>query len=60
MFAYLEGTVDPVDERSAVIDVGLIGFRVQAPAPVLAALRPKRAFRGISLRLSSRDLFHNH
>ncbi|NLX48344.1 MAG: Holliday junction branch migration protein RuvA [Methanospirillum sp.] len=28
MFAYLEGTVDGVDERSAVIDVGGVGFRV--------------------------------
>lgn len=42
MFAYLEGAVDSVDDRSIVIDVGGVGFRVLAPAPVLVTLRPER------------------
>ncbi|HOT94927.1 MAG TPA: Holliday junction branch migration protein RuvA [Methanoregulaceae archaeon] len=55
MFAYLEGTVDSVDERSAVIDVGGIGFRVQAPAPVLAALRPERGRVRVHTHLAVRE-----
>ena len=39
MFAYLEGTVDSVDERSAVIDVGGVGYRVFATWPVAQALQ---------------------
>ena len=42
MFAYLEGTIDSVDERAVVIDVGGVGFRVLASGPVLASLRPER------------------
>ena len=39
MFAYLEGTVDSADERSAVIDVGGVGYRVFATWPVAQDLR---------------------
>ena len=39
MFAYLEGKVDAVDERSAVIDVGGIGYRVFVTSPTVHALR---------------------
>ena len=39
MFAYLEGTVDTVDERSAVIDVGGVGYRVFVTYPTVQALR---------------------
>lgn len=33
MFAYLEGTVESVDDRSAAIDVNGVGYRVFATAP---------------------------
>ncbi|MEN6341499.1 MAG: Holliday junction branch migration protein RuvA [Methanospirillum sp.] len=39
MFAYLEGKVDAVDERSAVIDVGGVGYRVFVTYPTVQALR---------------------
>jgi Holliday junction DNA helicase RuvA len=39
MFAYLEGKVDAVDERSAVIDVGGVGYRVFVTHPTTQALR---------------------
>jgi len=39
MFAYLEGEVAAVDERSAVIDVGGVGYRVLIPVPTAQALR---------------------
>jgi holliday junction DNA helicase RuvA len=39
MFAYLEGKIDAVDERSAVVDVGGVGYRVLATWPVLQALK---------------------
>ena len=35
MFAYLEGKIDPVDERSAVIDVGGVGYRVFVTSPTV-------------------------
>ncbi|MGD9936512.1 MAG: Holliday junction branch migration protein RuvA [Methanoregulaceae archaeon] len=55
MFAYLEGAVDSVDERSVTIDVGGIGFRVLAPAPVLAALHPERGRIRIHTHLAVRE-----
>ncbi len=39
MFAYLEGKIDTVDERSAVIDVGGVGYRVFVTSPTVQALR---------------------
>jgi Holliday junction DNA helicase RuvA len=39
MFAYLEGRVDAVDERSAVIDVGGVGYRVFVTSSTVQALR---------------------
>jgi holliday junction DNA helicase RuvA len=39
MFAYLEGKIDTVDERSAVIDVGGVGYRVFVTYPTVQALR---------------------
>lgn len=39
MFAYLEGKVDAVDERSAVIDVGGVGYRVFVTFPTVQDLR---------------------
>ena len=39
MFAYLEGKIDSVDERSAVIDVGGVGYRVFVTSPTVQALR---------------------
>ncbi len=39
MFAYLEGEVAAVDERSAVIDIGGVGYRVLITWPTVQALR---------------------
>jgi Holliday junction DNA helicase RuvA len=39
MFAYLEGPIDSVNERSAVVDTGGVGYRVFTTGPVLQALR---------------------
>lgn len=41
MFAYLEGTVDSVNERTAVIDVGGVGYRVFVTAPAARALHQR-------------------
>jgi Holliday junction DNA helicase RuvA len=42
MFAYLEGTVESVDDRSAVIDVNGVGYRVFATAPVMQQLHREK------------------
>ncbi len=39
MFAYLEGTVDGVDERSAVVDVGGVGYRIFVTQPTARSLQ---------------------
>ncbi len=55
MFAYLEGAVDSVDERSVTIDVGGVGYRVFAPAPVLESLRTERGRVRVHTHLTVRE-----
>jgi holliday junction DNA helicase RuvA len=61
MFAYLEGTVDAVDERSAVVDVGGIGYRVFVTVPTIRALRsadgPVRVHTHLAVREDAWSLY---
>lgn len=55
MFAYLEGKVDDVDDRSAVIDVGGVGYRVHVTAPTAQALRKADAQVRVHTHLAVRE-----
>lgn len=55
MFAYIEGTVDCVDERSAVVDVGGVGYRVFVTSPTALALRGAAAPVRLHTHLAVRD-----
>lgn len=61
MFAYLEGKVDAVDDRSTVIDVGGVGYRVFVTYPTVQALRgaegPVRVYTHLAVREDAWTLY---
>ena len=61
MFAYLEGTVDSVDERSAVVDVGGVGYRVFVTQPTARSLQgvdgPVRVYTHLAVREDAWTLY---